>query len=405
MRIPALTTFTAMSAIAALALAGCAGGGDTPSAPRATTATSSAPSAAPSASPTVEEQPPAVPVGASFETASWSVKTRSDALVLVTADRLITDGPVRDGDRTITAWSSDGEQVWSHKISEGVTDIRALSKTVAFVESREVKGTGLDKTRLGIVVTLLSLDDGEIVAEVEMPDATIGQHGLTFTVKSPEWGSTGSDGFILVNEDGTTREIDPGYVDDVDAVAGIPVWSDTSELQTESWNARELGLGMSSIMVIDPGQGLLLLQDTSGRGDADTFSMVQAETGAILYTVSCPTNQYGMGASGASGKTPAVNSPNGQYSVAGSLAFSATESRCVGGGDQQKVTLTAVDDDGTAYGETEDGQLVVVALGGEPQVSELPANAHSPIGVMTGDIAVHRDESTGVVTGNHIMSK
>ena len=390
-----------MSAIVALALTGCAAGGDTPTAPTATTATSSTPNAAP----TEEELTPAVPVGASFEDASWSVDARSDALVLVTPDRLITDGLVFDGARAITALSSDGEQVWSHEISEGVTDIRALSETVALVERREVKSTGLDKTRLVIVVTLLSLDNGEIVAEVELPDAEIGRHGLTFTIKNPDWGSAGSDGFILVTEDGMTQEINPGYAEDVDAVASIPFWSNSSELQTESWNSRDLGLGMSSVMVIDPGQGLLLLQDTSGTGDADTFSMVQAETGAILYTVSCPTDQYGGGASGASGRTTARNSPNGQYSVAGRLTFSATESRCVGGGDQQNVNLTAVDDDGTAYGETADGQLVVVALGVEPQVFELPADAHSPIGVMTGDIAVHRDERTGVVTGNHITSK
>lgn len=389
-----------MSAVVALTLTGCADGGDTP-APRATTTTSSAPSAAP----TDEEQTPAVPVGAPFEDASWSLDARSDALVLVTPDRLITDGPVLDGALAITAWSADGEQVWSHEISEGVTDIRALSETVAFVERREVKGTGLDKTRLVIIVTLLSLDDGEIVAEVEVPDSEIGRHGLTFSIKNPDWGSAGSDGFILVAEDGTTQEINPGYAEDVDAVASIPFWSNTSELQTESWNSRDLGLGMSSVMVIDPGQGLLLLQDTSGNGEADTFSMVQAETGAILYTVSCPTDQYGWGASGGNDGTLAQNSPNRQYGVAGRLTFSATESRCVGGGDQQNVTLTAVDDDGTAYGETADGQLVVVALGGEPQVSELPAGARSPIGVMKGDIAVHRDERTGVVTGNHITSK
>ncbi len=66
--------------------------------------------------------------------------------------------------------------------------------------------------------------------------------------------------------------------------------------------------------------------------------------------------------------------------------MSETEGKCFGGGDgEKKIEFTAVADDGTAYGETEDGELVVVTNGGEAEVFE----ALVPVGVMNGDIAIH----------------
>ncbi len=87
-----------------------------------------------------------------------------------------------------------------------------------------------------------------------------------------------------------------------------------------------------------------------------------------------------------SGLSSTLRSPNGEYGVNGTIWMSETEGKCFGGGDGEKtIEFRAVADDGTAYGETEDGELVVVTTGGEAEVFE----ALVPVGVMNGDIAIH----------------
>lgn len=340
----------------------------------------------------------ALPVGDPFGNAAWSVEA-GEATLTVTPDRLVAL------DRnTVRTWAADGKEAWTYEAPESTSNISVLQETVAVIAHGQSDGEGLDKVQQILQVTLLSLDDGAIVSEVEVADSEISSHGLAFNLKSAEWGSVGSDGFVVIGEDGSSREIDASYAESVKTVDGIPFWSNASELQTESWNARDLGLGMSDVKLIDDSNGLLLLSNTSGKGDTEALSMVKAETGAILYTVSCPTDRYGWGASGGNDGSVARNSPNGQYGVAARLLFSAATSQCVGGGEQQNVGLTAVDNNGTAYGSSEEGDLVVVSFGGEPKVSPLPAGASAPIGVMNGNIAIHWDQNTGIATGNPIKA-
>lgn len=385
-------TFSAFAALATatvLALTACA-----PQSHEETPATTPASSSTVKASEVV-----ALPVGDPFDEAAWSLET-GQATLTVTPERLVAiDG------NTVRAWTADGKEAWSYEAPKTTFSIQVLKETVAVVAPGQSDGEGLDKTKDFIDVTLLALQDGDVVANTVVPLSASSLHstpgnGLAF--RDTEQYS----GFIAVAEDGNIHKVDTSLSNaspTFGTVSGIPYWaSGSDDILTENWNARDLGLGMSDVKLIDDRQGLLLLSNTSGKGDTDALSMVQAETGAILYTVSCPTDQYGWGASGGNDGNAARNSPNGQYGVAAGLVFSAVKSQCVGGGEQQNVGLTAVGNNGTAYGETAEGELVVVSLGSEPEVSPLPEGASAPIGVMDGNIAIHWDQITGVATGNPI---
>lgn len=65
------------------------------------------------------------------------------------------------------------------------------------------------------------------------------------------------------------------------------------------------------------------------------------------------------------------------------------------------MTLTAVTDDGTAYGRASEGDLVVApADGGGPETLALPDGANPPIGFLEGNLAVHYDAGQGIMTAN-----
>ena len=144
---------------------------------------------------------------------------------------------------------------------------------------------------------------------------------------------------------------------------------------------------LANILAIDRKQGLSVLEVTPlpyGES-APPIYVVDTKTGQVVYELQCPDLL-------STGEMIARNSPNGRYGVAGPFWMSETEGKCFGGGDGQKtIEFSAVDDNGTAYGETDEGELVVITKGGEPEVSDAPV----PIGVMDGNIAIHIDGEKG----------
>lgn len=377
------TPIAAFGAVAVLAFTGCSGSAEEP-------AEESAPES--SSAPSEEAQPEiaALPVGEPFGAPQWSIDIGQDELV-VTPDRLIGIGVER-----IRAWSAEGEEVWSY--DHGGATVWVGSETVAIGELGESEASGLDKSQPIVAITLLSLAGGEEVATAEVANPGVIGAGSGLAVRIDDY-----SGFVVIFEDGTTQKIETSLsrADTFGQVGGIPFWFNASEIQTEQWNSRDLDLGASGVEMVDQALGLLLLSNTSGRGvDPDALAMVDAAAGEVLYTVSCPTNEYGFGASGGNNGNTARNSPNGEYGVAARLLYSSETSQCVGGGEQQNVSLTAVDDNGTAYGRSEEGDLVVVPFGGEPEVSAFPSGAMPPVGVMTGNLAIHW--ISGTVTGNPI---
>jgi len=188
------------------------------------------------------------------------------------------------------------------------------------------------------------------------------------------------------------------------SVDGIPIWSVRGELRGEGWTSADLGLVENSVLAVNDSLGLLLLWDNSPFAASETVHAIRAETGERAFDVTCATGSE-VGASLATGGTRSSTSPDGRYAVKGPVSFSSDEAVCLGGGDQQSVSLTAVDDDGTSYGVSAEGDLVVAPLNGDPQVSALPSGASTPLGIMTGGIAVHWDDASGYITGNPIAAR
>lgn len=391
------TASTALIATALL-LAGCSGGADAPTDDGGT-------EPAPENTPEVVS----IPVGEPFGEPAWSVQTEANPTPpLVASDRVVAlvQGEVR-------AWDAEGAEAWQVPVPEGRPGDEAVLRqvdaaTVAVVTTGETEGEGLDEGGYAATVTLIDLASGE-ATEVKVTDAesspVLSEFGLAFLLPS--------GGAAVVTADGQTQEItedipEPtsdsgegtlaiGTVGDIVVRYTEDGGEEQGGYETDSWTTGDLELldyaHSSTIEAVDQGQGLLVVgAHTSGAGAEHAYAVVDAATGEIVTEID----------SGVSPFATAVNSPDSAHGVAGSLVLSATEAQVIGGDGQQEVTLTAVADDGTAYGRASQGNLVIVPAGGEPETSALPEGAAPPVGTLSNGLAVHYDESSGIVTGNPI---
>ncbi|GAB3650401.1 hypothetical protein [Glycomyces tarimensis] len=389
-------------AVSLLAFTACGGGADddasTPEAdgPSVETTTEAA-----------EAAVAAFPVGEPFGEAVWSVDVGpGESTVTVRPDRVVVDRLYPDVARVIQAYTPDGDEAWTYDLSEHEypqhIPVAVLEETVAILEHAEIEASGLDEAQTVTELTLLSIEDGSVVAEIEFPD-------------SPEFTSFGSivfhgdDGIGFVTEEGEVIEVEAEYfrVTDAGLVRGAPFWLDKgNNLNTQAGTLSELPgieqpeISGMDVLAVDHRQGLLAVQVTHGALADLAYYVVAVETGEIVYELSCSDYSHTDGTTDV-----ARNSPNGEYVVHESIWMSATGGRCFGGGDGQRtVELRAVDDDGNAYGAVEgdapSDELVTIPVGGEPEVSDLPEGAPVPSGIMNGDIAVHLSGTT--LTGNPI---
>lgn len=382
-------TLGSLSIAATIALTGC-GATDSPITASGADANTSA------------EKTEGFPVGEPFGEAVWTVGDieQSDE-VAVRGDRLI----VRTEEGRISGYTSNGDQEWSYDLPEqsnGI-DVQILNQTVAVLTGGTSEGEGLNETKMVANVVFLSIEDGSLISEAVLPLASADDFPPT---------QLKGDGAYLT-EDGKLHEFPSNYLttfpdvasrsDGSDAITavvnGIPIWSDNggNNLVTESWRDDD----HKGPSLIDQPRGRLLVSE---RGNSQKYgSVLDAQTGSILFDIECGDDSQSSNGSSTwanpSGGIETVSSPNSQYLISGAIWLSDTEGRCLGGGEgQQDVTLTAVDDAGTAYGMTSEGKLVVVPSNGEHQVSELPeTGAHggvSPFAVMDGDLALHWNGSS-----------
>lgn len=341
-------------------------------------------------------------MGEPFGEAVWTIGDieQSDE-VAVRGDRLI----VRTGEGRMRAYSSNGDQEWSYDLPEQSNglDVQVLNRAVAILTGGSSEGEGLDETKMVANVVLLSIEDGSVIGEAELPLASADDFPPA---------QLKGDGAYLT-EDGKRHEFPANYLetfpdvvarpdgsDAINAVVnGITIWSDNggNNLVTETWRDDD----HTGPNLVDQPRGRLLVSE---RGSSLKYgSVLDAQTGSILFDIECEDDSRSSNGSSTwanpSGGIETVSSPNSQYLISGAIWLADTEGRCLGGGEgQQDVTLTAVDDAGTAYGMTSEGKLVVVPSNGEHQVSELPeTGAHggvSPFAVMDGDLALHWNGST-----------
>ncbi|MEU6860640.1 hypothetical protein AB0B28_17420 [Glycomyces sp. NPDC046736] len=362
---------------------------------------------APSTEAAAEAAVDGFPVGEPFGEAVWSVDVGDgEATVTVRPDRVVVDRVHLDMKRTIQAYTPEGAEAWTFEFSDHEypehIPVAVLDETVAVLADREVEASGLDSARTVTELTLLSLDDGSVVAEVEFPDgAMINNFGnVVFH---------GDDGFGFATEDGQTTEVqaDTFGIEAAGHAGGTPFWLDRSYLlNTEAGGTTEVpGIERSDIanmevLAVDGRQGLLAIEVTHGPGAELAYFAVEVATGEVLYELSCPGFSHTQSES-----NMARTSPNGEYVVHESIWMSKAAGQCFGGDDGQRtVELVAVDDQGNAYGSVDggaSGELVTIPAAGEPEVSTLPSGAPVPSGIMNGGIAVHFSGTT--LTGNPIQ--
>ncbi len=390
-------------AVSLLAFTACGGGGDDDASESEKEETSAAAPAEAAEAPV-----DAFPVGEPFGDAVWSVDVgEGEATVTVRPDRIVVDRSHLDVTRAIQVYTPEGEEAWTHDLSEHQypenIPVEVLETTVAFLVDRESEGSGLDKAQTVTVLTLLSLADGSVVAEVELPDggAVFNDHGgVVFHA---------DDGVGFVTEEGEIVEVEADVfsLQSAGLVHGAPFWVGRDYgLNTEAGAIAVPGIDQSDIfgmdvLAVDRGQGLLAVRVSHGVSVEVAYYAVEVATGQVAYEFDCADFWHTEGETNV-----ARSSPSGEYTVHESIWLSADGGQCFGGGEQRTVEFRAVDDAGTAYGvvEGEGGasdDLVAVPAGGEPVVSALPDGAPVPSGVVSGGIAVHL--SGTVLTGNPIL--
>lgn len=348
------------------------------------------------------------PVGEPFGEAAWSVDEVVNVEgVTVRGNRLIVH---RGGfPPSISVYANDGSEVWFFELPDSSDqisyDVQILEETVAFLTRGEIDSQSLAESSSGANVLLLSLEDGSVVAEAGLPIESDRAFPPERLIGDGAYMTESGELFDFPIDD-----IEPKLVD------GTLIWSeegaDKAEefLATENWRSSEYSFGWRK-KIVNWRRGLMLVQGHDTGDPSLIGHVIDVHTGEVPFSISSENNpsaesRVGRYLSPLRNDEPSICSPNGAYVVDGALWMSESQGRCIGGGEgQQNVTLTAVDDAGTAYGVSEEGKLVVVPVGSEAYVSELPEirpyrDPVPPFAIMEGGLALHWDGL--IVTANPI---
>jgi len=339
----------------------------------------------------VDEEPEVqpIPVGDAFGEAIWSLSVGSMSDVWVRDDRLIVSD-VESG--RVFAVEAGGDEIWSFDLPEKPSSMRVVvgKSTVALLTGAEVEGEGLAEKTFAAHVALRAIEDGSLIAEDHIPLASA-QSSLPSDLVG--------DGFYMT-QDGVVHEFPEEYsapmatAGDKPFVEDVLLWDESGGfgLVSETWRNDDYSFLDG---LVDVARGRILVRERAVPApEGYVGSMLDVRTGEVLFDISCPEDLRAFG--------DASSSPSGEFMVSGPLWVSGSEGRCIGGGEgEQSVELTAVADDGTAFGMSEEGSLVVAEPSGEVAVSELPDGAGAPFAVMSGNTALHR--SGGTITANPIL--
>lgn len=408
MRLLAPTLLTA-SVVTLVTLTACA------TTPPASPSTPGYPSAL--GTPTPSAPTVSLPVAAAFEEPEWGVQLPASSegkTPVVTAERVI----MLDG-ANVRALDPKGKEAWS-AAWQGFTDaqrgagsagfpfLRLASRdVVAVVDGGKAQGSGLERDGYQTRVTLLRVSDGSLVKEVSIPGDEShlphpGSVGLGFYLAGQ------SSRASAVMPDGSVREMPA--TDGQKVVGAVTIGPYALAITGESPDTPTgfSGSGFdSNSLAPSPSHTLARVQAGDGAGlavgrfaipyGAVAWRVFDASTGKVLGEPNCDP--------GAS--TVITASPNRTWGVIGPIRLDAAGNpSCIGDKGQKTVTLTAVTDEGRAFGSAtqggSDALFVDLQPNGEVKTSTLPKGAASPIGVMGGNIAIHWDSNDAIVTANKI---
>ena len=345
-----------------------------------------------------------------FDTAAWSVqpevKASDKGAVTVMAGNVIVHG--KSG---AVAYDQEGKEVWRLPIEEGSdgssTTLKPLSPDTFALVTQGASEDGLSKAKAQMRVTVVSAKDGSKIAEHKIDAAdsnapTPTLPGLGVSVPS---GTT-----LAVLPDGTLREL-PGASSaatvgqNVLMVKGrnsVPNYTGTlsGPFVTDSWDSASLWGGderTEASVVASDNKDLVLVRGASGAFDKDaSVVLVSAESGKVQAKVPCTV--------GRDYQTMAT-SPNGKWNaVGGAIISGGSDVSCVGGEEgQKKVHLSAVMDDGRAFGVTGDDSVFVDARPGEePRTEQVDSGMLVPAGVLGNGLVVHWDGGQNVLSAHPV---
>lgn len=294
------------------------------------------------------------------------------------------------------AYNPQGQEAWRlTRDTKTPPIIVPMSPTmIGLVTTGSSDNSGLAKSKPQMHVQVVDLSNGSTVAEHTIDAA----NNLAPELTNPGLGITNHGGPAqAITPDGTIHPLEnidrAGTVGDTvitfkDEVVGTDTWSSKAFWdEPRSTDATVAAANTTNLLLIE------------GRFGVDkTNVLVDAATGAEYARPDCGT--------GATYK-PMVSSPNGDWNaVYGAVISPDHKVTCIGGGEDEKaVDLIAVTDQGRAFGTTTQGPTLLVDArpDAEPTTEKLAPGTVLPSGVMDGDLAVHWDHSTGVLSANPIQ--
>lgn len=379
-------------------------------------------SAPDSGAPAESAHVPSVPVADVFGPATWGLllpttDTQGPPPV-VTADRVI----FLEGE-TVRALGPDGKQAWEGTWDAFTADTRSggasgypflrqvSPEVVAVVDGGRASGEGLDRDSYDTRVALFNIADGKVIKEVvlqgtegEAPQP--GEIGLGFYLGGDPQGTVS-----VVLSDGEVKELLPV---EGQRTAGAATIGDTALTITGDHQPVPDGFNGpgydSASLAPSPKHTLGSVQASNadnwlvGRfvvpmGEA-AYRVFEADSGRLLAEPNCDPNEADA----------ITMSPDRSWGVLGPMRLdSEGNATCFGGENQRKVRLTAVTDDGRAFGLASqsgaDDLLVDADHSGEVSTTELPEGAAPPVGVMNDGLAIHWDPHTATLTANPIKEE
>lgn len=274
-----------------------------------------------------------LPVAEVFGEPAWSMQippSWEQMTPVVTANRVIALD-----DAVVRAYDSQGMEVWATDWKPLAEEDRATGQppvlrqvspeVIAVIDTGKFEGEGLSTSTFAALVTVINIEDGQVVKEVSVPGSTsdapkLSAIGLGFALP---------DGTaVVVLPDGEVVEAPPA-VSDARLVGAASVGEHPIGLwETGEWNTQSSfgGTGWSSndsapsaatdnSLVYGSDMDLLLLgrwnEPTTGQGKAGevVFQVLDAASGSVLAKPEC----------GPAVESQFVVSPDREWKVAGPL--------------------------------------------------------------------------------------
>ena len=379
-------------------------------------------SATDSGAPAESAHVPSVPVADRFDAAKWGLllptTENPGPPPIVTAERVV----FLEGEK-VRALGPDGKEVWTGTWDafsaetrlgggSGYPFLRKVSPdVVAVVDGGRAAGEGLDTDSHDVRVALFKIADGSLVKEVVLPGAQgfapePGEVGLGFLRGGDPEGTAS-----VVLPDGQVKELPPveGQRTARAATIGNTALTITGDHQPVPDGFT--GPGYDSTSLAPSAKHTLASVQASNAENwfvgrfvvpmgEPVYRVFEADSGRLLSEPNCDPNEADA----------ITMSPARSWGVLGPMRLdSEGNATCFGGEDQRKVRLTAVTDDGRAFGvATQSGAddvLVDVGHSGEVSTTELPEGAAPPVGVMSDGLAIHWDPHTATLTANPIKEE